>query len=212
MDSLRTQIQEAESVEMSLVILKETETDVLTDDFDRDKHINYHLIPPTVEWLEERFYWAPSITGDTRAWTSYLANLLMRMDANMLICLNRIVFMQDEESDCEAVCTEMDSELCEFPYMGDDRLGIYWSSENSVIINLMAIKRCVEELMSEGFEYYSTEDVEMRRGVLITLFHELRHLGLDNPFLPMDAYPVSEGTERAVEEWARDAYEQLFKE
>ena len=43
-----------------LVIVSQSEEDVLTDDFDLDKKVNYHLVAPTDAWLRERFLYGSS--------------------------------------------------------------------------------------------------------------------------------------------------------
>lgn len=208
---LRSQIHESEK-RGELVVCEESETDIYTDDIIIGQMLNYHIVPPTVEWLEERIFWAPSIGGDTKAWTHYLANLLTQIDANMLICLNRIIFTHDEESDYEAICAEMGVEMYEIPYMDNTVLGKFWSYRSSTIINLSAIKAAVQEQLTGDEGWLYSEDIELRRGVLITLFHGLRYLGLSNPFLDEECYPDSEEYNYEVEMWARDIYEHFFRE
>lgn len=210
-------IEEEESAGGAAIQAK-SEEDVYIDDFKEDRYINFHLVPPTEEWLAKRFIWAPSISGPTEAWSRWLARYLLQSDPVMLMCLNRILITTNEEEDIEAVCDLLDKEtanesdgdsVCIFPEM-DGFIGMFWVYKSSVIINLTALRDCAKELAEENEDIGWNYGSELQCGFLMTLLHELRHLGLDsNIFLPESLYPLELSVEDAVEEWCRNEYERL---
>ena len=202
-DELKTAILTSE-VNDELLILSESDSDILTDDLIERREINYHLIPPTAEWLKERFLFAPSVSDCSG---EYISRLL-RVDPNMFTCLNRIIFMNETEEDEEAVLRALDIADLDMPdYYGF--LGLKWTFINSVIINMTVIENEARKLAEE--DEFLDFDAEVDWGVRVTLLHELRHLGLEaNPFLDEDEYPKELFSESAVEEWAIEKAERLW--
>jgi hypothetical protein len=212
METLKRSIYEEEK-KGSLTIIEESETDILTDDFNEDRHISYHLIPPTKEWVESRMLFAPSVPEKDRAWIKSRIVPLLLPHTDMLICLNRIIFVKEEideeadesdfsSEDTEFLEREMDCEACEFPDIGGI-VGVKWHTQSSVMILLGEIEKTTKEIQldeEEGETIY--ED-----GLCMTVLHELRHLGLEcNPLLPEEEYPVKLFPEPAVEAWASANY------
>lgn len=199
-----------------LCILQESDEDILTDDYFELRKINYHLAPLTKEWLESRILWAPSITAkDKSFYANDIASLLMKTDPNMLITLNRIIITSDSEADMEAIAERM-ADIMDEPDLGEmpdleGFLGFFWCYTNSLVVNVAQIQRSVKEEAAAAHEsgFYLDEGTEALVCFRTTLLHELRHLGLANPFLPESDYPDSENEETAVEQWAMEEYERI---
>ena len=194
----------------TLAVISETEEDILTDDVNEDRHIPYHLVPPTCDWLKLRILWGSSITGDPDAFADAIAETLLRIDSDMLTCLNHICIISKAE-DVELLCAAMDADTEEFPECIDFEeptiLGCKWHIQNSIIINTAAIEQAAQELVFSDPDYLYLDD-EMKIAFWTTLLHEIRHLGLEcNPFLPEDKYQVSLRDEASVEAWAIEQYE-----
>lgn len=193
-------------------VLGRSNHDLLIFDYGEDpgeRKLNFHLSPPTPDWLRTRFVYGPS-AAQYRSYEDSIVSLLLSLDANMLINLRHIVFIHDE-SDISVVenqlgCEEMES----FPDMDfDNILGCYWFAMSSIVISTQTIENCARELVEEAEAegVYLSETTETDIGVLTTVAHEIRHLGLSNPYLPEDEYPVNLNSEKAVENWGIEAFE-----
>lgn len=203
-ERLKQDIYEEDAAQ-TLAIREESDIDILVDDFENDKHINFHIVPPTEVWLAERFVWGPSFGEKTADWTAYLSQYLMRIDPAMLVCLNHIIII-DGDQDVEPVVETLDTED-DFPNMDGEILGCLWYYENNVVIDVAAIRDASRQLVSGDPGAFALED-EMESGFLVTLLHVIRRLGLVcNIFLPEDEYPLPLQSNEAIEEWARDTYE-----
>lgn len=213
MENLKRLLRNAEK-DGQLAIIFESETDILTDDFCFDKHIPYHLIPPSMEWLSSKILWGSSIKGALPEWTQLVADALLKIDTNMLTCLNRVCILGGE-CDVGPVCKVMDASEESFPekiFLDEhEYLGCLWSMENSVIIDLHAIYETVESLAPERTATSAERARLLKEGFWITLFHGIRNLGLNcNPFLSAVGYPEELYSEQEVEEWARETYENII--
>lgn len=194
-----------------LAILDETSEDILTDDFEEDCRINYHLCKPTDEWLRSRFLWTANCQKDKERWEDAMVRCLLSsfLPPEMFVVLNRIIAVRTLD-DYHEVCKVMDVENCEFPDILDPDepgpLGVKWHTQNSIILDFNGIDAALHELAQEvgGGDIRDEEE-----GVLITLLHEMRHLMLDNnPFDIFAESPhVEDFTEYAVEDWARRMFE-----
>jgi hypothetical protein len=73
----------------------------------------------------------------------------------------------------------------------------------------------IEQTVAELREELHMTDSEYREetaiGIVSTIFHELRHLGLEMVYLPEDEYAVSFAAEDSVEAWARVETEKQFQ-
>lgn len=192
-----------------------SDTDILTDDFDEDRRINYHIIPATADWLKSCIVFTPNTAKYKSIYEEHVIDLLLHIDSSMLITLQKIFFVSGE-SDVEIVCKAVNADIDEFPSIIDfdenNVLGCHWWAYSSVILNLAAIEKTVNEMRQEAEadgEYFDTVQEEAV-GVFTTLTHEIRHLGLSNPFLDEEAYPPSLDSEEAVEEWGINTYENWF--
>lgn len=66
------------------------------------------------------------------------------------------------------------------------------------------------ELAKELADEMHSAEYEYEIGIIITLIHEMRHMLLEcHHFISEDDIPLTEATEEAVEDFARDAYENL---
>ena len=179
-----------------------------------EKYFNFHIVPPTKEWLASRFLWAPSAEKYKKQYQDNIINLLLSCDPAMLINLRYIIFVADE-TDVPYVeeATNCEDEAAEFPQIIDfdenNCLGCFWYTMSSIVISMRAIEKTAHEITieNENANIYTNEQDEIDIGVYTTITHELRHLGLANPFLPEDKYPVSDESEQNVEEWGITAYE-----
>lgn len=196
-----------------LAILTISDHDILTDDFQDDRRINYHIGPITESWLRSRIYYTASTQQEKAVYDQPVISLLQFLDPNMLITLEHIFFVRDE-TDIDEICTLVGAEPCEFPSAIDfdepETLGCFWHQYSSVIIHMAAIDKTVQEMKTEydhdGMYFNTATETDI--GVFTTLTHEIRHLGLSNPYLDEQEYPRTEETEQAVEAWAIETYEQ----
>ena len=217
---LRKELHESEE-KNELAICEETDTDILTDDFDADRMVNYHLVQPTKEWLSSLFLCGASCKEQVEAaYKKRIIELFLAVDQNMLITLRRIIIVATA-GDIEEVCKALDAdEFYEWPdcigyeeeddtVLRDGALGCYWHMQGAIIINLASIERAAEETVAEFARdgMYESESTISAEGVYTTAAHELRHLGLANPYLSVKDYPLTEESEEAVEEWGRAAYD-----
>ena len=217
--SLRRTIKKSEDAE-ELIICEESDEDILTDDLTEDqlRLINYHMVKPTAEWLRSLVFCGSSCKEEVeRDYLDTSIRLLLNVDQNMLVTLRHIIFVASEDDMHEAL-KALDAEVYEWPecvfFDGDDVgecLGCFWRFQSAIIINIAAIRvesaALVEEYEFDDDYWHEDESELVTVGVYETLLHELRHLGLDNPFLDEDEYPIAEAAEDAVEDWAREAYE-----
>ena len=201
-NALRQNIRE-EAGKGTMEILSESETDILVFDYNDSKEINFHIVPPTREWLASRIVWGPSLTrSDTHAWTAYLADYLHRIDPAMFICL-----IIDDSEDRKAVANLLGVDEDNLPEENEDLIGQLWFQENCVFVYVSALRELTKGIVKSDPEFF-TYDREKEIGFLTTLLHGVRHLGLDcNVFLPEDEYPIRLQSEEAIEDWAREMFE-----
>lgn len=206
LNALRNDIKQDAS-ESTLEIVEETKEDILTEEFSHYKPMNYHLVPPTRKWLRSLFFFPPDSKKFKRAYQTRCIDLLMGADPNMLINLRRIFFVNSGK-DIDAIIEETGDEdfpetlLDEWGGLTTKYVGCFWHYQSAIIINMYAIR-------TTACTIDPNDAAIVPEGVYITLLHELRHLGMDNPYLPENDYPDSNMTEQAVETWARDVYEDV---
>lgn len=191
----------------NLSVISNTTEEILTEDYKEERYISYHLAQPTHKWLKAKILWGSSILGDLDAFSNRIADALLCIDPNMLICLNRICIISAAE-DVEPICTAMGADPEEFPECIDSEeseiLGCKWHAQNSIILNAAAIVKAAHQLVAIDPSFFQLKD-EIATGFWMTLFHEIRHLGLEcNPFLPEDEYPTALQSEAEVEQWATE--------
>lgn len=213
LDALRLDIQsEANKDEPTLVIEEESETDILTYDDDQERNVTYHLVTPTEEWLQSRIFIAPKVSSEWAELTGdreTIAKRLMNIDRNMLINLRHIIITTEEEEDLDAICEHIECEPCEVANF-IDYLGMFWYAESAVIINVEAIRETTDQLKKELRLNNDEYKEDLAIGFFSTVFHEIRHLGLENPFLSELEYPDEEKDETCIEIWARNQTDSMI--
>lgn len=197
--------------EHQLAIRSVSDEDILTDDFDSGRLLNYHLKQITEKWLSDRFLWL-ACSEAKKTHERAIIGLLMHVDRHMFINLNRIIVV-DDENNIEEACAAINADAEEWPSCIDfdncNTLGCYWWSQSCVVINMKAINQSLDALQKE----YETDGLYFDRckeewiGFATTLLHELRHLGLSNPYLDCALYPSDLESESAVEQWALEQFE-----
>lgn len=196
---------EAKTAGRTLSITEETETDILTYDNEQNREINYHLKTPDAKWLQSLIFITPDVSSKWESLTGGIDTItkrILELDHNMLINLRKIIITTESEKDMDAIAEHMGCEICDVcNYL--DYVGMFWYAESAVVINVEAIedgtRNLKQELHLDDKEYAE----ELAIGFYSTLFHEIRHLGMENPFLPEDNYPDSMKSEASVETWCR---------
>lgn len=193
-------------------IIEKTKSDILTDDYQEDRIINYHISPITEEWLKDRFFFPNETEKYKNLYQKQIISLLLFLDPNMLINLQHIFFVE-KDADADEICKFLDAEPCEFPenidFEENNTIGCMWHQYSSIIINMSAIDKTIKKMKTEYEDagLYFNEATETDIGVLVTVAHEIRHLGMANPYLDETLYPNTEVTEAATEAWAIQTYE-----
>lgn len=211
--SLAHELFEAEQKNI-LAIRTISDSDIVTDDFDEDRIINYHIAPITKNWLKERFIWCDGTLDIQQTYENRLVDMFYRIDPQMLITLNKVIFIR-YEADIPKVCEKIHADEDEWPsvinFDENKALGCHWWAHSCVIINVSSIDKTLAEMKqeSENDGLYFNEATEEWIGIATTLLHEIRHLGLSNPFLDITAYPTSAESEQEVEAWAIEQFEAL---
>lgn len=196
----------------SVCLLSRSQTDTLTHDLLQGREVNYHLALPTADWLLSILDVAPDVKDPELngfGGRSAVAELLLTQDPAMFINLRHIIITTESEADSDFIAGRLEIEpyeVCAY----EDSVGLFWFAQSAVIINIQAIDEAVSDLVKEL--HLSASDHEEERVIAFysTLFHELRHLGLDDPFLPEDLYPTSLNGEDAVESYAREQTDRLL--
>ena len=192
-----------------LSIIEYSDADVLTDDFELDKLINYHIKEPDAEWLSGLF-WFGEKTEDYKPLEPAFIDLLLKADLAMLVNLRGIFFASCEE-DIAPICEKMQTDEFDWPSKIDfddkDVIGCYWHSQSAVIISTAAIDQYLNEEAALYEDCYYDFEEERWIAAATTLLHEIRHLGLSNPYLDERKYPSWLESEENVEGWALATFE-----
>lgn len=192
------------------------ECEVMMYDDDCAKYITFHLAPYSYLELLSKIHFGTSLNKVCNVGEASLviAKALVELPKEVLMTLNNIFIVSTVE-DMEMLINDLgiDEDMPENLY-GDgdegfltgDVVGLCWFSQNSVIVNVHAIKVLTHEIWA-GMEEY--EPREMGIGFWTTLFHELRHQQMDCCPYEMAWTNESEASENAAEEWGRRAYERF---
>lgn len=179
----------------------------------------------TVDDLVQRIHISSDIPERYRADKKALAEYLWNAcDHNAFITLEEVVVVWSEpdidetlepsdfEDEQRKRLYEEYSDECASE-IGEGVLGQLWFERNTAVINMGEIVRAAEEVTVQNTDlvdidpFFSFES-QVQTGFLTTVLHELRHLQMDtNIFLPEDMYPLDLASERAVEEYCREAFE-----
>lgn len=192
-----------------LAIIDLTDESVETDDFDEDRRITYQLVEPDETWLHGLITVMPCAAELGIADPSVIADLLLSTGRDMLVNLKH-VFVAADGDDMNEICRIAGADPDEFPETvdleGHDALGCLWATQGSILVDLTAIRDTVKE-MAKSYEAdgcpFDAASEELI-GLCTTITHEIRHLGLSNPFMDKTD---EECSEEAVERWGIEAYE-----
>ena len=162
----------------------------------------------TKQDLKERLHISPQIPAflrpDPDALTDYLWEV---MDPNAFLTLSGLWY----------VCSDADYEtVAQFHSCGDAAVlpehaakGCMWYARQVCIVDVRQIGQFLQRKNPNHWKDPNFDSVGfLRREVVVTTLHELRHLMLDtNPALPAEEYPLELGTEFMVERYAQDTCE-----
>ena len=147
--------------------------------------------------------------------------LNQNMDKNMLMTVDRILFVTDEEEDTDSLfknerIAEATFEAGHwFPCNGS--IGLTWWDYDIICINVKAIKEVTDDLTKEYGMTKNEVHKELNYGVLGTLVHEVRHTAQDNPYLPEEILQFKgadkeDDAERYARDWVDTHYREVVKE
>lgn len=156
----------------------------------------------------------PCLQLDIDALTDYLWEV---MDHNAFLTLNGLWYVYDgEEYEDIARFYEHDEILS---LREHDAKGYMWFARQVCVVDIRGIIRFMERKNPNRLKDVGYDRTEyLRRDVIVTSLHELRHIMLEtNPTLPLEDYPEELGTEFMVERYAQDhcvddQILQIFKE
>lgn len=203
---------ERQFVDGSVSPLSRSKTDMLTYDVLQGREVNYHLTPPAADWLLSILTVAPDVKDPELngfGGRSAVAELLLTQGPAMFINLRHIIVTTESEADADFIADRLEIEpyeVCAY----QDSVGMFWFDQSAVIINIQAIDEAIADLVKELHLSDLEHEEERVIGFYSTLYHELRHLGLENPFLPEDLYPTLLNGEDAVESYAREQTDRLL--
>lgn len=198
----------------------DSEDEVCIYDMDWGKYIIFHLTNYSSSDLLPKIHFGASLSGkcDIDKARLTVAKVMATLPREVLMTLSYVFFVSTI-SDMEQLVAQLDieDEIPDALYGDDDEdgnalstelIGLSWFIQNSVIINIDAIKKTNHELWADMPAY---EQEELEKGVWTTLLHELRHQQLDCCPYEMAWLSESETSEEAVEQWGRRMYERLVE-
>lgn len=179
-------------------IISDNDNCIVTFDYNQEKDIVYYLETPSKEWLLDKFHIgknAGKMIAKHGINKEELADMLLSKPESlaMLATLNNIYIFSHKDGFKDIVeISDVDSEE-EIPMIMQDNVdglleyaGCYWHDKNSIIIDMSVInylaKERVKEEKREGL-WDSDLSIAVKDGLFVTLSHEIRHLGLENPFV-----------------------------
>ena len=199
-----------------LSVQEETAESVSTYDYDQGREITYRLVPHDRNSVKALIHILPAAAASKLIDADWIAGLVLAAGQDMLRILSGIYIISAPEDVPElmeltgAAPEEIPEQIPFEPEDADGScLGVSWHDRCSIIVDVAAISKAVDELEQESgadmlpFDWHS----EFRFGFGPTLLHEIRHMGLSDPFPPVSGYPPELGSEEAVEQWALDTYE-----
>ena len=141
-----------------------------------------------------------------------MIDLLLHIDPMMLVTLGKVYIMHGSDDIDELMKDAECTHRHDIPEIitDDNFIGVHWFDKQSIVINVKTIKDAVKESQDETPDVYINEGREIAIGIYTTLTHEIRHLGLSNPYLNEDDYPLSEESEDAVERWGIEEFEKWY--
>lgn len=134
-----------------------------------------------------------------------LVNLL---DKTLFMTVKKIVFLNNKKEYNKLV-----KELDNYEFMDDlqKELGKHLFYESVVIVNMMAIKKTIKDMIKES-DYYINEWEEIHIALFTTLIHELRHSYQANPLYEEEFSLLSrDGIEDDAEDYCRRIFEDVIE-
>lgn len=199
--------------EYLLEIDSKSETDILTLDFNQNRYVNYHLIPPTLDWLYNMTFITESarkhIKDDNMI--KDLFKIMLSLKPDLFTTLRHIIFTSNTDKDLKAISKRLDVEECEICDY-EDYIGMFWYNESAIIINVNLIYDVSFDIANTNDESDNVAFEEFIIGMYSTLIHELRHLSFENPYIIQNETTYDEAEEDKVEEWCRDNTDTHLKE
>lgn len=191
-------------------ILEENEDTLWVYDLTDGKDIVYNKNMNCQKLLDKIFI-STRIPAEYRPHKQKLAEYLLKhLPHDIFWTLNKIHILWGDEEDYYDMVrlhnVEDENGYVEM-LMDDDVLGKLWFEYNSVIVNVSAIVQSALEIEAEDVAMGLTGNAynDTLEQIVLTLIHELRHLMMDtNIVLSEDEYPIQDGSEEAVEEFARN--------
>lgn len=178
------------------------------------KDVLFYFQPPYPEKLMERIHFGLSFPkGKAVQYTDEIAKRLSYLPMEVFFNLRHIMVVRTEE-DLMDLCESVDLDYDDIPDAffdanGDyspEFLGITWHQASSVIINVQAINKVVDELCSDGVLNQTEEKTIC---FWQTLIHELRHQQMNSFPYEADWLPENGEYEDEVENWARSMFDEL---
>jgi hypothetical protein len=129
------------------------------------------------------------------------------MDHNAFLTLNGLWYVCSEE-DYRTVASF--HECGEATFLPEHAAkGVMWFARQVCIVDVRQIEQFLARKQPHHWEDPIFDSVGfLRRELMVTTLHELRHLMLDtNPALPIDEYPLELGSEFMVERYAQEICE-----
>lgn len=182
-------------------------------DYQDDKYIRFRTAPITVQSIADMIC-ISSLEPDAAKIKHEIAQALIHLPAETF-AVTKAILLPETEEDVAAMCAAMGfqeemwpDKICFGEFLSSSCLGLSWFYENTVIVNIAAVKLAAKEIFETPHSYSLQHEESC--AFWTTLFHELRHVMLDcNPFLSEIDYPVSLAAEKAVEEYCRETFEKF---
>ena len=160
--------------------------------------------PFTKEDLRALIHVLPDIPAALRPDADALAEYLWEvMDRNAFLTLGGLWYVYSDAQYAQIARFHGYDEAVTLP--DHDAKGCMWFARQVCIVDV----RRIEQYLARKNPNPDFDPLGyLRRDVVVTTLHELRHVMLDtNPVLPIDDYPLELGTEFMVERYAQDICE-----
>lgn len=178
----------------AVCILEESDSSIFVEDDTDGYSWRYEFTDTDAmdsAWLSDRIVVTPS-TQETGILNieSLKEFILSFIPKETYQTLNRLVFVSDLEKDWDYLWEYKDeridtdfSDLLEMHSLPDGLLGINWSTNCVVVVNVGEIINTVREMLESGEIYDYEYSSEVIIGLKTTIAHEFRHLQQNNPYV-----------------------------
>lgn len=188
-------------------------------DFTGDCPESYTITNPDSideKWLEDRVIVTASVGKlglgiDTKKIAEWL---ISNVDKTMYMMLQNIVFVNDIAWDYDYLCA-MNEDFCDMLEVNDlpsdGIVGYTWWNHQIVFVQVKSIVDIIDEEIASGNLFLHERDVEINKGILMTLVHEIRHIAQSNPWIPESVFgKYGEDSEEDAENYAVSIAEKGF--